>query len=188
MGRKIPDVLTIDEENKLINIFNCRYYNSYKNKIIVTLFLNTGLRLSELIDLKWSNINLSTGQLKVVQGKGNKDRILWIPDDVLEQIKEYREKQFNKQGSCVYVFETSSNNKLDQKNVRDMIYKYSEKALNKKVSPHTLRHSYATDLLRATNNIRLVQKALGHSDISTTMIYTHIVDEDLEKALKNFRG
>lgn len=69
-----------------------------------------------------------------------------------------------------------------------MVVNYAEKAgITKKISPHTLRHSFGTDLLRDTKNIRLVQKALGHSDLSTTMIYTHIVDDELEDALKNFR-
>ena len=70
-----------------------------------------------------------------------------------------------------------------------MVKRYAKKAgINKDISPHTLRHTFATDLLRETKNIRLVQKALGHSDISTTMVYTHIVDEELEGALKNLRS
>lgn len=186
--RKIPEVLTLEEQTALINIFNTRYYNSLKNKVMIQLFLAAGLRLSEMLDLKWKDINLMTGQLKVVQGKGNKDRILWISDSMLDKLREYREKQVEKQGVVDLVFCTSSNKRLDDRGVRRMLATYCSKAgIAKEISPHTLRHTYATDLLRDTKNIRLVQKALGHSDLSTTMIYTHIVDDEYEDALKNFR-
>ena len=188
MGRKIPEFLTEQEQAALINIFNTRYFNSVKNKTLVILDLNTGLRLSELIDLRWKDISLTTGQLKVVQGKGDKDRILWLDDDTIEVLKSWRTKQADKLGDCDYVFTSNTKKQLDSRGVRRMIEEYSIKAnITKHVTPHTLRHSYATDLLRATKNIRLVQKALGHSDISTTMIYTHIVDDEFENDLKNFR-
>ncbi len=78
---------------------------------------------------------------------------------------------------------------MNPRYIQDMVKRYAKKAgINKDISPHTLRHTFATDLLRGTKNIRLVQKALGHSDISTTMVYTHIVDEELEGALKNLRS
>ncbi|WP_338627516.1 tyrosine-type recombinase/integrase [Clostridium baratii] len=188
MSRKIPEVLTAEEQKKLINIFNVRYYNSYKNRVMIQLFLATGLRLSEMLNLKWKDINLQTGQLKVVQGKGSKDRIVWVSDDILDILREYKIKQIDKQGTVDLVFCTSSNKRLDDRGVRRMLATYCNKAgINKDISPHTLRHTYATDLLSATKNIRLVQKALGHADISTTMIYTHIVDDEYEDALKNFR-
>lgn len=189
MSRKIPEFLEQEEQQALINIFNVRYFNSLRNKTIVILLLNTGLRLQELIDLKWKSINLSTGQLKVVQGKGNKDRILWINIDTINVLEHWREEQYKKLGTVDLVFTTNTKAPIDPKAIRDMISKYSIKAgITKHITTHTLRHTYATDLLRATKNIRLVQKALGHSDISTTMIYTHIIDDEFESALKNFRG
>ena len=187
MKRKIPEVLTLEEQDKLLGIFNKRYYNSRKNKTMVKLFLNSGLRLSEMLDLKWRDINLLTGQLKVVEGKGGKDRILWVNDNMLEDLRVWREDQSNNAAQTEYVFSTSYGGRLDKDNVRTMLYKYSQKALNRKISPHLLRHTFATDLLRETKNIRLVQKALGHEDLSTTMIYTHIVDDELEQSLKLFR-
>lgn len=189
MGRKIPEFLTLEEQKALIDVFNSRYFNSRKNKTLVILDLNSGLRLQELIDLKWKDINLSTGQLKVVQGKGHKDRILWINEDTINVLREWRTDQFNKLGECEHVFTTNTKKQLDNRGIRRMIEQYSIKAgITKHVTPHTLRHTYATDLLRATKNIRLVQKALGHSDISTTMIYTHIVDDEFENDLKTFRN
>ena len=187
-SRKIPEVLTDYEQKQLINIFNTRYFYPLRNKTMIELFLCTGLRVSEMNELKWKDINLMTGQLKVVQGKNSKDRILWISEDMLEKLQEWKSKEFERFGKCELVFCTSSKKSIDVRDIRDIVKKYSKKAkISKNVTPHTLRHSFATDLLRATKNIRLVQKALGHSDISTTMIYTHIVDDELEDALKNFR-
>ncbi|EGT0683783.1 tyrosine-type recombinase/integrase [Clostridium perfringens] len=188
MGRKIPEVLTIEEQKQLLNIFNMRYFNSRRNKVMIELFLCSGLRLSEMLDLQWKDINLMSGQLKVVQGKGSKDRILWINEEMLNILRNWKIEQSNKYGVVDLVFCSRNKKRLDDKGIRKMIETYSIKAgINKHITPHTLRHTYATDLLRETKNIRLVQKALGHSDLSTTMIYTHIVDDEYEGALKNFR-
>ena len=187
--RKIPEFLTEKEQSQLINVFNTRYFNSFKNRTMIKLFLASGLRLSEMINLRWKDVNLMTGQLKVVEGKGAKDRILWISDSIIEELRIWKEKQAKKLGLCENVFTTNSKNKLDDRNIRRMVAEYSKKAgIIKNVSPHTFRHTFASDLLSATKNIRLVQKALGHEDLSTTMIYTHIVDEEFKEALKNLRN
>ena len=187
--RKIPNILTEYEQEQIINTFNTRDFNSFRNRTMIKLFLASGLRLSEMINLRWKDINLMTGQLKVVEGKGAKDRILWISDGIIEELRTWKEKQSGKFGICEYVFTTSNKNKLNDRNVRRMVAEYSKKAgITKNVSPHTFRHTFASDLLRATKNIRLVQKALGHEDLSTTMIYTHIVDDEFENALKNLRN
>ena len=89
--RKIPEILTEEEQKQLISIFNVRYFNSFKNRTMIKLFLASGLRLSELINLRWKEINLMTGQLKVLEGKGSKDRILWISDSVVEEIRIWKE-------------------------------------------------------------------------------------------------
>ncbi|WP_319001989.1 tyrosine-type recombinase/integrase [Clostridium tagluense] len=186
--KKIPEFLTGEEQQLLLNVFNIRYFNSHRNKMMIKLFLATGLRLSEMIDLQWSSINLMSGQLKVVQGKGSKDRMSWLSDVMLEELRIWKEKQTDKLGKCQYVFTNRDKGQLRDRDVREMVVTYAKKAgITKKISPHTLRHSFATDLLRDTKNIILVQKALGHSDLSTTMIYTHIVDDEYEEALKNFR-
>ena len=150
--------------------------------------------MSELLNLKWKDINLISGKLKVVEGKGAKDRILYLDDNTIEKLKDWKDRQAKEidkridEANIRRVFTTLKNNKMDTSNTRKMIKKYAKKAgINKKISPHTLRHTFATDLYRDSKNIRLVQKALGHSNLSTTMIYTHIVDDELEQALKTFR-
>ena len=187
MARKIPEILNIDEQKMLLQVFNKRYFNSRRNRCMINLFLNTGLRLSEMLALKWKDINLMTGQLKIIDGKGGNDRIIWINDDMLQEVCNWREDQFENLGKVEYVFSTREGKRLKDSDIRQMVYKYSEKALSKRISPHILRHTYATDLYRQTKDIRLVQKALGHADLSTTMIYTHIGDDELENALKSFR-
>lgn len=189
MAKKIPDVLTLDEQEKLLNQFNLRYITSQRNKTMIQLLLNTGLRLSEMTNLKWNDIDLMTGQVKVVEGKGLKDRILWLDEETLSMLGKWKQRQFKEWGRSDLVFTTRTLHSLDGKAVRSMIKTYSDKAgIKKHITTHSLRHTFASDLLRDTKNIRIVQKALGHADISSTQIYTHIVDEELEEALKSFRS
>lgn len=189
MAKKIPDVLTLDEQEKLLNQFNLRYITSQRNKTMIQLLLNTGLRLSEMTNLKWNDIDLMTGQVKVVEGKGLKDRILWLDEETLTMLGKWKQRQFKEWGRSDLVFTTRTLHSLDGKTVRSMIKTYSDKAgIKKHITTHSLRHTFASDLLRDTKNIRIVQKALGHADISSTQIYTHIVDEELEEALKSFRS
>lgn len=186
--RKIPEFLTKQEQEQLLNVFNVRYFNSYRNKTMIQLFLVTGLRVSEMKDLKWRDINLMTGQLKVVEGKGSKDRMLYIGENTIEVLEAWREKQIENHGICEYVFTNRNKGAINERDIRRIVTDYSVKAgINKHVSPHTLRHTFATTLLSECKNIRLVQKALGHEDLSTTMIYTHIVDEEFENAMKGIK-
>lgn len=188
MTKKIPDVLSLDEQERLLDQFNLRYITPQRNKTMIQLLLNTGLRLAEMTNLKWRDVDLMTGQIKVVEGKGLKDRILWLDEKTLIMLGEWKQRLFKEWGMTGYVFTTRTLKLLDGKAVRSMIQTYSDKAgINKKITTHSLRHTFASDLLRDTKNIRIVQKALGHSDISSTQIYTHIVDDELEDAMKSFR-
>ncbi len=190
---KIPEILTPEEQVLLLKQPNPRYYTGERNKALLRLMLDTGLRVAEATALKWNDLDLQTGKLHVKQGKGKKDRLLWIGESTLEQLQKLRERQAKDaptaQGKAPeYVFSTRDGDQISPRFVQQMVKRYRERCgFNKQVTPHTLRHTFATDLLRETKNIRLVQKALGHASLSTTQIYTHIVDEELEDALKNFR-
>jgi len=188
--RKIPEILTEEEQAKLINQFNERYPSSHRNKIMIQLILDTGLRLAEACTLRWKDIDLTSGKVMVRQGKGAKDRTLWIGENRLMELKDWKERQIEWLGeNPTHLFTTRNGDPVSHRYVQKMVDNYSEKAgIDKNIHPHTLRHTFATDLYRETGKIRLVQKALGHADLSTTMIYTHIVDEELEGAMKSFRG
>jgi site-specific recombinase XerD len=150
--------------------------------------LNTGLRLAEVTALKWRDVDLTTGKLMVRQGKGSKDRTLWVAEADIDRLRSWRERQATACDTREHVFTTLEGKPLGHRYVQRMVKRYAAKAgIDKNISPHTLRHSFATDLYRETSKIRLVQKVLGHSDLSTTMIYTHIFDEEVETALKSFR-
>lgn len=188
-GRKIPEVLTSDEQEALLKQPNPRYPTGERNRLMLRLMLDTGLRLAEAIDLRWKHIDLNTGKVMVRQGKGHKDRTLWLGEDDLAMLRTWRDRQAKATGGTPeLVFTTLEGGKLHPRYVQRMVKRYTAKAgIEKDVTPHTLRHSFATDLYRETTNIRLTQKALGHANLSTTQIYTHIVDEELEAALKSFR-
>ncbi|MGM0411509.1 MAG: tyrosine-type recombinase/integrase, partial [Bacillota bacterium] len=167
-NKKLPNILNEEEQNQLLEIFNTRYPTQFRNKVMIKSMLDLGLRLSETINLKWNHINLTTGKTKVKEGKGAKDRILYLNDDTLQLIKKWRERQFKELEKRLdhleieYIFTTLKNKQLNPANIRKMVYNYSEKAnINKNISPHTFRHTFATDLYRETGNIRLVQKSLG---------------------------
>jgi len=156
---------------------------------MLRLMLNTGLRLAEVTSLKWRDVDLTTGKLMVRQGKGAKDRTLWVAEADIDRLRSWRERQAERCAATgEHVFTTLNGEALGHRYVQRMVKRYAAKAgIDKNISPHTLRHSFATDLYRETSKIRLVQKALGHSDLSTTMVYTHTFDEEVESALKSFR-
>lgn len=186
---RIPEVLTETEQAALLAQPNPRYPTGARNKTMLQLMLDTGLRLSEACNLQWRDVDLTTGKLMVRQGKGGKDRSLWIGVEDLELLRTWRERQAKDvSGNPAHIFTTLKGKAVSPRYVQKMVARLAAKAgIEKNVHPHTLRHSFATDLYRETSKIRLVQKALGHSDLSTTMIYTHIFDDELEDALKSFR-
>lgn len=187
-GRKIPEVLTEEEQKAVLEQPNDRYPTGERNYLIMRIMLDAGLRLSESINLEWKNINLVTGKLMVREGKGSKDRTLWINEELIDLLQHWKERQAEKMGKVDNVFTTLKGKPLQGRYIRKMVKRYAEKAgIVKNISPHTFRHTFATDIYRESKNIRLCQKALGHADLSTTMIYTHIVDDELEKAMKTFR-
>ena len=181
--RKLPKVLTEDEQVALIAQPNPRYLTGLRNRCILRVMLEAGLRSGEVVALRPGHLDMRTCRLNVREGKGAKDRTLWISDDLRDLIGRWLERRPDSE----WLFCTRDGEQLLTRYLRTMVKRYAVKAgvsEADRVTPHALRHTFATDLLRETKNIRLVQKALGHSDVSTTMIYTHVADEELEKALR----
>lgn len=179
-GRKLPVILDESEIKQMLGVFNRRYLSSFTNYLVLRMMAETGMRISEVINLELEHVNLSTGRILISQGKGNKDRVVYINNGLLESLISYLDR--TKKGNTGLVFTTRTGGKLDQNNVNRMIETYRVKAgIEKHISAHTFRHSYATALLRETGNLSLVQRVLGHEDISTTQIYIHLCDRDVEE-------
>jgi len=186
---KLPEVLTEDEIKKLISSVNLNSEFGQRNKTIIEVLYGTGIRVSELIDLKLSNIFFKENILKVT-GKGNKERFVPLGKIALIEIKKYlnnRDKlKINSKFSDILFL-----NRYGRQLTRSMIFKIindsSKNAeIDKKISPHTLRHSYATHLLKNGADLRTIQLILGHESITTTEIYTHLDTFHLEDVLKKY--
>jgi integrase/recombinase XerD len=172
--KKIPEVLTKEEVIKLINSSS-----TSKSKLIIQLLYSSGLRVSELVILKKQNLDFNENTGWVRSGKGKKDRMFFISKKLSTKLKKYTEKHQD----WNYIF--SEKTPLTTRNIQKIVQKAAFKAgINKHVHPHTLRHCLATHLLDAGVDLRKIQLILGHSNISTTTIYTHISNEQL-KSIKN---
>ena len=182
---KIPAVLDKEERQALLSVPNTRYFTGLRNKALMTVLLNIGLRIGEALALSPDDINWQSGRVHVRQRKKKKDRILWLNASTLLLLIAWRERM---PPDAQYLFVSHSGKPISDRHVRTVLVRYKEKAgLKKHVYPHLLRHTFATDLYRDTKDIRLVQRALGHKRLTTTEIYTHIVDEELEEAMRRFR-
>lgn len=172
--KKIPAVLTKDEIKKLINVLSTK-----KSKLMISLIYACGFRVSEIINLKINDLNFEEMIGHVRQAKGKKDRIFNLPKFLLKDLKKQTKKQ--EESNQEYLF-TGPKGKLTDRNIQKIVRKAAQKAgINKNVHPHTLRHSFATHLLENGIDIRKIQELLGHADLSTTQIYTHISTEELKK-------
>lgn len=182
LRKKLPTVLSKEEVEKLLDIDLTDCY-SYRNKAMLELLYSTGLRVSELVNLELSNIDLENCTLKTI-GKGNKERIIPISDYALyyveKYINEYRGSMLKK-GVNNYVFINNHGNVMTRQGFFKIIKKLAvEKNIKIPISPHTLRHSFATHLLDYGADLRSIQEMLGHSNLSTTQIYTHVSSEHLK--------
>ena len=161
----LPDILTIDEIRKLIEATS-----NFKHKLIIKMIYGTGVRVGEIVNLKKSEIYFDENLIKVKLGKGKKDRFVKMPESIrldLENICNLSDSN--------YVFESQRGGKLTIKTIQTILKNAQVKSgIKKRVYPHLLRHSYATHLLEAGTDIRIIQKLLGHSSLKTTQIYTQI--------------
>ena len=189
LEKKLPEVLTEDEITKLISSINLNNEFGQRNKTIVEVLYGTGIRVSELIGLNLSNIFFNESLLKVF-GKGNKERFVPLGDIASIEIKKYldQRKKINidpKFSDILFL------NRYGRQLTRSMIFKIikdsaKEANIRKNISPHTLRHSYATHLLENGADLRTIQLVLGHESIITTEIYTHLDTFHLEEVLKKY--
>jgi integrase/recombinase XerD len=164
-NKTIPDILTYEEMKKMIEVTP-----NVKHKLILKLLYGCGLRLSEVINLKKNDLNFDEGLIKVRLAKGKKDRFVKIPESLKDELKNY-----SSLGDNEFLFESSRGGKLTGATIQAIVKNGSRKAeIKKGVSPHTLRHSFATHLLEQGIDLRIIQNLLGHSDVKTTQLYTQV--------------
>lgn len=187
LKKKLPNVLSVDEVSNLLDIKLDTVFD-YRNKAMIELLYGTGLRISELLDLKIFDIDFENCILRCI-GKGSKERIIPVGEYIMYYLNLYLERRrlLLKGKNCDYLFLNSRGERLSRFSFFKILKKIlKEKNINKDVSPHSLRHSFATHLLEGGADLRSIQELLGHSDIATTKIYTHISNKKVEEDYKDF--
>lgn len=184
----LPEYLTIDEVDSLINSFDISKDDELRDKAIIETIYSSGLRVSELINLKIKDINIQEKIIKVL-GKGYKQREVPIRSEALYYIdlylKNVRKKIISSDKTTLFV--NKNGHKLTRQYIFEMIRKHAKMiSLTKTISPHTLRHSFATHLLSKGADLKTVKEMLGHENIETTQIYTHVAEEKIMNAYDKF--
>lgn len=186
--KTLPSVLTEEEINLLLN-FPLKTGYDYRNKAILELLYATGLRVSELIHLTFSDVDLDASMIRVY-GKGRKERLIPIGEYAMTALKIYIEKYrifFIKKEKNDYLFLNNHGGKITRQGIFKIIKQIArERGIYVHFSPHTLRHSFATHLLNHGADLRSIQELLGHADISTTQIYTHVTSEKLKEDYQKY--
>lgn len=187
--RKLPDTLTVEEINNLIEAIDLSSPEGYRNKAILELLYSCGLRVSEVIKLQFKDIFKDLEYIRV-EGKGNKERLVPIGQIALQYYDHYIENSRNfldiEKGSESYVFLNRRGKPLSRVMVFYIIKNLAKKiGLKKNISPHTFRHSFATHLVEGGADLRAVQDMLGHESITTTEIYTHLDKEYIRSVIKS---
>lgn len=185
IGIHLPEYLNLEEIEQLLNTFNLTNIYELRDKTIIELMYSTGLRVSEISKIKLNDIHFAEYIIKI-KGKGNKERIIPLGEKAMELLNFYLEKSRgsleNEKNKTDYLFLNYMGTPLSRISIWKIIKQSALKAgIHKNISPHTLRHSFATHLLNNGADLRSVQELLGHSDISTTQIYTHLNYQKLKK-------
>ena len=183
IGRSLPKTLSEDEVESLLNAPNTDEPLGHRDRAMLELLYATGLRVSELINLKQSQVNFNQGVLRIV-GKGDRERLIPLGDESQRWLKDFIDgprMEILLERQTDYLFPTRRGDRMTRQAFWHIIKRYAEKAnIRKKMSPHSLRHAFATHLLNRGADLRVVQLLLGHSDLSTTQIYTHVARERLK--------
>jgi integrase/recombinase XerD len=189
LWKKIPDALSVNEVTALLEQPNIRQQQGIRDKAILEALYATGMRVSEAANLKNDNVNLRVGFLRCI-GKGNKERVIPLGKKAVNSLQRYlavARPKLLKGRSSEYLFLNRFGKKISRQSLWKLIKRYARQAgIKKPIRPHILRHSFATHLLERGADLRSVQEMLGHSNISTTQIYTHINKERLKSIHRMF--
>ena len=188
-GLKLPDVLSVDDIEKILKVPDQTTHRGLRDAAMLELLYAAGLRVSELVGVKVREINLEAGFVRVF-GKGAKERIVPIGNYAKQKVAEFQEfgrPYLLKTYQSEYLFVARAGKPMTRQGFWKLLKKYALKSgIVKKITPHSFRHSFASHLLEAGADLRSVQLMLGHVDISTTQIYTHVAREQLRKLHEKF--
>ena len=188
--RKLPDTLSYEEINNLLNSIDLSTADGMRNRTIIEVLYSCGLRVSECVELRISNLHLDVDFIRVV-GKGNKERLVPIGSSAIKYINMYKDQVRIhlpiKEAAADYLFLNKRGESISRVMIFLMIKKYAASiGITKHISPHTFRHSFATHLLEGGADLRAIQEMLGHESITTTEIYTHLDKDFLRSTLLQF--
>ena len=190
LDKKLPDTLNIEDIEKILSSIELDSFEGVRNRAIIETLYSCGLRVSELINLSYQNLYLDIGFIKVI-GKASKERLVPIGSAAIKYIKIYSDQHRKnikiKSGNEGFLFLNRRGSKISRNMIFIIIQKISKKInLEKKISPHTFRHSFATHMIEGGADLRAVQEMLGHESITTTEIYTHLNKEYLREVVNKF--
>ena len=187
LDKKLPKYLNFDDTEKLLNAFDNKNYVSIRNSLILEILYSTGIRVGEIANIKVSDISISNETIKVT-GKGNKERIVYFGSRCKNLLNLYFKESYNKlnKNNVDYLLLSKTGKKINEREIRTIVDDAAVIAgIKIKISPHVLRHTFATHMLQDGADLRSVQELLGHENLSTTQIYTHLTNEKIRNIYLN---
>jgi len=187
LEKKLPKYLNFEEIEKLLNAFDNKNYISIRNSLILEMLYSTGMRVSEITNIKVSDVSLFDKNIKIT-GKGNKERIVYFGTKCLNLINLYLKKSYSilNINNSEYLLLSKTGKKISDRKIRKIVDDAAKIAnIELKISPHVLRHTFATHMITEGADLRSVQELLGHENLSTTQIYTHLTNEKIRNVYLN---
>lgn len=177
--KRLPKYLNYEDTEKLLNAFDNNNYIGLRNSLILEILYSTGIRVSEITNIKFKDINMSDKTIKIT-GKGNKERFAYFGTKCANLIKDYCKNSYKKlnKDNLEYLILSKTGKKINERQIRDVVDEAATLAhIDMKISPHVLRHTFATHMLNEGADLRSVQELLGHENLSTTQVYTHLSND-----------
>ena len=180
--KRLPKYLNYEDTEKLLNAFDNNNYIGLRNSLILEILYSTGIRVSEITNIKFKDINMSDKTIKIT-GKGNKERYAYFGTKCFNLIKDYCKNSYKKlnKDNLEYLILSKTGKKINERQIRDVVDEAATIAhIDIKISPHVLRHTFATHMLNEGADLRSVQELLGHENLSTTQVYTHLSNDRIK--------
>ncbi len=187
LDKKLPKYLNFDDTERLLNAFDNKHFISIRNSLILEILYSTGIRVGEITNIKVSDVSISNETIKVI-GKGNKERIVYFGSRCKNLLNLYLKESYNKlnKNNIDYLLLSKTGKKINEREIRTIVDEAAIiSGIKIKISPHVLRHTFASHMIQDGADLRSVQELLGHENLSTTQIYTHLTNEKIRNVYLN---